>query len=66
MERRNYQLGDIVRLKKKHPCGSETWEVLRIGADLRLKCTGCGRMLMLPRPEVDKNCRELIHKEEEA
>ena len=38
-----YEVGDIVKLKKKHPCGSFEWEILRVGADFRLKCTGCGQ-----------------------
>ena len=37
-----YEVGDIVKLKKQHPCGSSEWEILRVGADFRLKCTGCG------------------------
>ncbi len=41
--------GDILKLKKKHPCGSFEWEVLRTGADFRLKCTGCGRQVMMER-----------------
>ena len=43
------RVGDIVRLKKPHPCGTSTWEVLRIGQDFRLKCTGCGRQVMMRR-----------------
>lgn len=53
------QVGDLVKLKKKHPCGSDEWEVLRIGADFRLKCMGCGRQVMLPRKQVEKNIRKL-------
>ena len=37
-----YQIGDIIKLKKPHPCGSQEWEILRVGADFRLKCMGCG------------------------
>ena len=37
----DYEVGDIVKLKKQHPCGSREWEILRVGADFRLKCTGC-------------------------
>ena len=44
--------GQILKLKKKHPCGSFEWEVLRIGADFRLKCLGCGHQVMLPRTQV--------------
>ncbi|MCD8333369.1 MAG: DUF951 domain-containing protein [Clostridiales bacterium] len=54
-----YEVGDIVRLKKKHPCGSPEWEILRVGADFRLKCLGCGHMVMVPRTLVEKNTRGL-------
>lgn len=55
------QEGDIVKLKKQHPCGSKEWEVLRIGADFRLKCRGCGHQIMIARRLVEKNVREVIH-----
>ena len=42
MNQYQYEVGDIVKLKKPHPCGSHEWEILRVGADFRLKCTGCG------------------------
>ena len=48
-ERLNYEVGDIVKLKKPHPCGSSEWEILRVGADFRLKCTGCGHQIMVAR-----------------
>lgn len=51
------QVGDILKMKKQHPCGSSEWEVLRIGADFRLKCVGCGHQIMIPRPKVEKNVR---------
>jgi len=54
-----YEVGDIVKLKKKHPCGSQEWEILRVGADFRLKCTGCGHQVMMPRRQVEKSMREL-------
>lgn len=53
------QVGNIIRLKKQHPCGSHEWEVLRIGADFRLKCTGCGHQIMIARSLVEKNSREI-------
>ncbi|WP_091204189.1 DUF951 domain-containing protein [Oribacterium sp. WCC10] len=46
------EVGDIITVKKQHPCGSLEWEVLRVGADIRIKCQGCGHILMLPRPKV--------------
>ena len=54
-----YQVGDIVKLKKVHPCGSSEWEILRVGADFRPKCMGCGRQIMIARKLVEKNTRGL-------
>ena len=53
------QVGDIIKLKKKHPCGSFEWEVLRIGADFRLICVGCGNPVMISRKLVEINIRNL-------
>ena len=47
-----YEVGDIVKLKKKHPCGSFEWEILRVGADFRLKCLGCEHQVMMSRKLV--------------
>ena len=58
-----YEVGDIVTLKKVHPCGSRDWEILRVGADFRLKCQGCGHQIMVPRKMVEKNTKNLIKKE---
>ena len=52
-----YEVGDIVKLKKAHPCGSQEWEILRVGADFRLKCLGCGQQIMTERRLVEKNTR---------
>ncbi len=49
-----YNVGDVVKMKKQHPCGSFTWEILRVGADFRLKCTGCGHQVMMPRQKFNK------------
>ena len=51
---------DLVKLKKKHPCGSFEWLVLRSGADFRLKCSGCGRQIMISRKELEKNIKKII------
>ena len=52
-------VGSIIKLKKQHPCGSHEWEVLRVGADFRLKCVGCGNQIMLARKIVEKNIKEI-------
>lgn len=54
------QMGDIVKLKKPHPCGSKEWEVLRIGMDFRIKCIGCGHQIMLPRKQLERSIRQII------
>lgn len=54
-----FEIGDIIKLKKKHPCGSFEWEVLRVGADFRLKCQGCGHQIMIDRKLVEKNVKEI-------
>ena len=51
------QVGNIIKMKKAHPCGSYEWEVLRIGADFRLKCMGCGHQIMIARSQAEKNIR---------
>ena len=53
------QVGNIVKLKKQHPCGSHEWEVLRIGADFRIKCVGCGHQIMIPRKTLEKSIKEI-------
>lgn len=53
------QVGDKLTLKKSHPCGSFEWEVLRIGADFRLKCLGCGHQIMSPRSQIEKKIKKI-------
>ena len=54
------QVGDTIKLKKQHPCGSKEWEVLRIGADFRIKCKGCEHQIMIARKLLEKNVKEVI------
>lgn len=49
-----YNVGDIVKTKKKHPCGSQTWQITRVGVDFKLKCQGCGHEIMLERQKALK------------
>ena len=53
------RVGDVLELKKDHPCGSREWLVLRVGMDFRLRCRGCGHELMLPRSKVEKNIKKI-------
>ena len=57
------QLGDILTMKKGHPCGENRWLVLRNGADFRLRCMGCAHEVMLPRMKVEKSIRAIRHPE---
>ena len=57
------QVGDILTMKKEHPCGSKQWEVLRTGMDFRLRCDGCGHELMLPRSKAEKSIRKILTEE---
>lgn len=54
------RLGDVLRLKKGHPCGSQEWLVLRIGADFRLRCQGCGHEVMIAREKLEKRVRRIL------
>ena len=53
------QIGDKLTMKKAHPCGSREWEVTRIGADLKLRCCGCGHEIMSGRANIEKNIKEI-------
>lgn len=57
------KVGDIVTLKKQHPCGSKDWKVLRVGIDFRLKCMGCDHMVMVPRNKIEKNIKSIKRNE---
>ena len=57
------RLGDTLVMKKAHPCGEKQWKVLRTGADLRLRCLGCGHEIMVPRFKAEKNIRSVIRPE---
>jgi hypothetical protein len=54
-----YKLGDIVTMKKGHPCGENKWEILRTGVDIKLECTGCNRQIWMPRIDFEKRVRKI-------
>lgn len=56
--------GDILTMKKAHPCGSADWEVLRAGMDFKLRCTGCGREVLVPRKKAEKSIKKITLKQE--
>ena len=64
-EKMKYNIGDIVRTKKTHPCGSKLWEITRVGVDFKLKCQGCGHIVTLNREKALKVITKIEKKAEE-
>jgi hypothetical protein len=60
MERKQFALGDIVQMKKPHPCGTNAWKVIRMGMDIRIKCTGCDHSVMIPRLEFERKMKKVL------
>lgn len=60
MENKNYQIGTKVIMKKQHPCGTNLWEIVRIGADIKIKCLACNRVIMLPRIDFNKKLKKIV------
>ena len=60
-----FLLGDLVQTRKKHPCGSDQWTVIRVGADIKIRCSGCSRIVMLDRADFVKRMKKVIAHSEE-
>jgi hypothetical protein len=56
----HYSIGDIVRTKKAHPCGGDLWEIIRVGADMKIRCRQCGRIVMLDREKFTKRVKQIV------
>lgn len=61
---KDYGLNDIVQMKKQHPCGENKWKIIRMGMDVRIKCLGCERSILIPRNEFSKKVKRIIEKAE--
>ncbi len=58
----NYELNDIVQMKKDHPCKkSSYWQIVRVGTDVKIKCQGCGNVIMMERNEFKRKCKKLVY-----
>ena len=57
-----YDLGDIVEMKKPHACQANRWQIIRMGADSKIKCTNCGHIVMMPRRDFTKKLKKVIEK----
>lgn len=60
------RIGDVLEMKKPHPCGAKSFTVLRSGMDFRLRCNGCGREFLIPRAKAEKNIKKIIRENEDA
>ena len=61
-----FAVGDIVEMKKQHPCGSKEWKVTRVGADFKIKCLGCEHQVMLPRVKFEKSVKKIIQSKQDT
>lgn len=57
-----YDLNDIVMMKKPHPCGVNRWQIIRVGADIKIECTGCGHIVMMSRYDFNKRMKKVLEK----
>ncbi|WP_028988425.1 DUF951 domain-containing protein [Thermicanus aegyptius] len=64
MNKKAYGLGDLVELKKPHPCGANAWRIIRMGMDIRIKCTGCDHSVLIPRSHFEKRLKKILEKGE--
>lgn len=64
MEQKEFDLHDIVEMKKPHPCGTNRWRIIRMGMDIRMKCEGCGHSVLLPRREFTRKLKKVLEKHE--
>ena len=58
MENKQFDLGDIVQMKKQHPCGENKWKVIRMGMDIRIKCIGCNHSILMPRKDFVRKMKK--------
>ena len=64
MENKEYTIGTKVIMKKQHPCGANSWEITRLGADIKIKCLNCGRTVLIPRIDFNTKIKKIITEEE--
>lgn len=60
-----YALNDIVEMKKPHPCGVNLWQIIRVGADIKIECTGCGHIVMMSRYDFNKRLKKVLERAEQ-
>ncbi|EAC6871599.1 DUF951 domain-containing protein [Listeria monocytogenes] len=65
MEKKHFDLNDVVEMKKSHPCGTNRFKIIRMGMDIRIKCEGCGHSVMIPRREFERKVKKILVKAEQ-
>ena len=60
MEEKKYDIGTKVIMKKPHPCGENMWQIVRVGADIKIKCLNCGHVVMIPRIDFNKKIKKIV------
>ncbi|MDO9535718.1 MAG: DUF951 domain-containing protein [Bacillota bacterium] len=60
-----YKIGQIVRMRKTHPCGGDLWRIIRVGMDFRIKCLQCSRSVLLPRQRFERKVKEIVEEPQE-
>lgn len=65
MEKKHFDLNDVVGMKKPHPCGTNRFKIIRMGMDIRIKCEGCGHSVMIPRREFERKVKKILVKAEQ-
>ncbi|WP_163527906.1 DUF951 domain-containing protein [Halobacillus ihumii] len=65
MAEKTYHLNDIVQMKKAHPCGENRWKIIRMGADIRIKCEGCGHSVLIPRKKFETKMKKVLETSEQ-
>ncbi|MFV9510316.1 DUF951 domain-containing protein [Tepidibacillus sp. LV47] len=66
MQEKTFGLNDVVQMKKPHPCGTNAWRIIRMGADIRIKCTGCNHSVLIPRKKFEKALKKVLIKGEHS
>lgn len=64
MAEKSYELNDVVQMKKPHPCGENRWKIIRMGADIRIKCEGCGHSVLVPRRKFETKMKKILETSE--
>lgn len=66
LDKKQFGMGDVVQMKKPHPCGTNAWKIIRMGMDIRIKCTGCQHSVLLPRSRFERRMKKVLIRAEDS